>query len=95
MAELVNDLKIRSLTIALGYILEPNNGIIVEMMYCLGDEEKYGKFVVWKDEDNKKIIVRILVSTEKLFGFDPGQKIIVVKDDETESYYAVKPKINK
>lgn len=90
MNDEMNDLKLRCLTSAIGYSLSPGYGFITEHMYGHGDGEKYCKFIVWLDEENKKVVARMLDPTEELFKFDAGQEVLIIKEDENVKYYPVR-----
>ena len=77
--EFLSDMKIRCLTIALGYTLTTSEGVIVEMMYSFGPDtgSKYGKFLVWKNEKEGKVNVRLIDPLEVIYELDGGVRVAV------------------
>lgn len=67
----------RCFVVALGQLLRPNEGMVVELLEQPNSTDPFGKYIVWADTANELIRVSKLEQDDELYSAENGQMLWV------------------
>jgi hypothetical protein len=71
----------RCFVAVIGKLFQPNEGMVVELEYQANyTNDKWGKYIVWKDEKSQQIKIDKLSTTDYIYNSPNGQLVWVHAD---------------